>query len=61
MDMGIFSVMVGDGHPLEVGKGVFLHLPENIPREALQIHAVAKLRGEDYLPQPLVTGRLPLP
>ena len=50
MDMGMFGVMVGDGHPLEFGEGVFLHLPENIPRQALQIHAVAKLRREDYLP-----------
>ena len=44
MNMGMFGIVVSDCHPFEFGESVFLHSLHHIPRKALQIHPVTKLR-----------------
>lgn len=59
VDVGMFGVEVGYGHPFERSAKIHLDTAHHIPGQPLQVETLAELRGDDQLPEPWIAALLP--
>jgi hypothetical protein len=59
VNMGVLGVEVPYSSPFQFRPEVLLHPSHQLAGQIVQVHAVAKLRRHDELPEPRVAGLLP--
>src|SRR5712691_8383449 len=57
--MRVFSVVVDDRYPFQLGLKVPLHPSHELPRVILQVDPVPELGRDDDFEEPLIAGSLP--